>query len=467
MPHSTEANPESLPYKASYGLYLAILLWSPIPIGSHLPVYKLLLACLLLLCGMLFCCEAAWRRERILDTLRPFRLPLFLLASVVVWAFAQTLCFNLDSLAAIVQPSAVFYRNAGLLDGAISIYPANTVAGALLTLGFLVFFVLSVVLNQSSGRIRLTLMVIVLSGTAQALYGSFMTLSGLEYGFLEEKTDFRGVATGTFGARNMLAGYLELCLACGIGLLISTLGKEESRNWTERLRLTLDALLGPKIRLRIYLALMVIALVLTRSRMGNTAFFSALFVCGLLYMLLQRKINWNAIVLFASLALVDFLIVGQWFGFDQLVERLESTSLQEEDERTGQVQDALSMVRESTLAGYGMGTFYANTLFQERTGTFLQHAHNDYLEFLVDLGVIGTLPLALLVLSSVWTAISAMRLRHRRLAKGAGFAASMGILALLIHALVDFNLQIPANALLFVFLLSLGWMARHHEWAGR
>jgi len=30
---------------------------------------------------------------------------------------------------------------------------------------------------------------------------------------------------------------------------------------------------------------------------------------------------------------------------------------------------------------------------------------------------------------------------------------------------VDFNLQIPANALLFVFMLALGWMARRHDWA--
>lgn len=71
-----------------------------------------------------------------------------------------------------------------------------------------------------------------------------MTLSGLEYGFLAEKTEFRGVATGTFNARNMLAGHLELCLACGLGLLVSTLGRGAERNWGERLRLTLDAMLA-------------------------------------------------------------------------------------------------------------------------------------------------------------------------------------------------------------------------------
>jgi hypothetical protein len=35
----------------------------------------------------------------------------------------------------------------------------------------------------------------------------------------------------------------------------------------------------------------------------------------------------------------------------------------------------------------------------------------------------------------------------------------MGVTAILIHSTVDFNLQIPANALLFMVLLALGWIS--------
>ena len=35
----------------------------------------------------------------------------------------------------------------------------------------------------------------------------------------------------------------------------------------------------------------------------------------------------------------------------------------------------------------------------------------------------------------------------------------MGIIAIMIHSWVDFNLQIPANAFTFVVLLALGWAA--------
>jgi hypothetical protein len=43
--------------------------------------------------------------------------------------------------------------------------------------------------------------------------------------------------------------------------------------------------------------------------------------------------------------------------------------------------------------------------------------------------------------------------------RGMSFACIMGVVAILIHSWVDFNLQIPANAALFVVLLALGWIS--------
>jgi len=37
----------------------------------------------------------------------------------------------------------------------------------------------------------------------------------------------------------------------------------------------------------------------------------------------------------------------------------------------------------------------------------------------------------------------------------------MGVVSIGIHSTVDFNLQIPANAFLFVILLALGWVSLH------
>jgi hypothetical protein len=43
------------------------------------------------------------------------------------------------------------------------------------------------------------------------------------------------------------------------------------------------------------------------------------------------------------------------------------------------------------------------------------------------------------------------------------FASVMGIIALLIHSSVDFNLQIPANSATFMVILALGWISLNLE----
>ena len=93
----------------------------------------------------------------------------------------------------------------------------------------------------------------------------------------------------------------------------------------------------------------------------------------------------------------------------------------------------------------------------------VQHAENDYLEFASEFGLGALALLAFCVLASLWVAIRAQLIRRNGLMKGMGFTAAMAILALLIHSSADFNLQIPANAALFMVILALAWVARHCE----
>ena len=59
-------------------------------------------------------------------------------------------------------------------------------------------------------------------------------------------------------------------------------------------------------------------------------------------------------------------------------------------------------------------------------------------------------------------ALRAQYLRRDPVMRGVSFAAMMGILALMIHSSVDFNLQIPANALTFMQLLAFAWISLFH-----
>lgn len=327
------------------------------------------------------------------------------------------------------------------------------------SVSYILLFCLTLLLINRRYRLRWLGYVIVLSGVLQAIYGTLSTLSGLEYGFFQQKTVGLGVATGTFVNRNHLAGYLEMCLAIGTGLLIAQLGDATTMTWRQWLRSLLDWILSEKMRLRLYLVMMVIALVLTHSRMGNTAFFLSLLIAGIMGLALSRRAPRSTIILLASLVIIDMLIIGAWFGIDKVAQRLEQTSLMTE------VRDEVDISiipywQDYLWTGSGLNSFY--TVFphyrEQYPLGFFDHAHNDYLEFGAETGIIGLFLLGSSVMLTLIVALLAQYCRHDPLYRGIAFGTVMGIIALLIHSSVDFNLQIPANAATFMVLLALAWI---------
>ena len=92
---------------------------------------------------------------------------------------------------------------------------------------------------------------------------------------------------------------------------------------------------------------------------------------------------------------------------------------------------------------------------------YYNHAHNDYIQFMSEYGALGTFWIALFVLSSTVIAISTLIKRNNPIMQSVGFAGLMVIIALLMHSLVDFNLQIMANASSAIIILGLVWSARN------
>ncbi|MCP4697348.1 MAG: hypothetical protein GY862_10925 [Gammaproteobacteria bacterium] len=345
-------------------------------------------------------------------------------------------------------------------SAALSVDPYATTVGLLKTLSYVLLFSLALLTVRSRTRIRQIAYALVFSGLFQAVYGSLMTLSGLEFGFFHEKVHGRGVATGTFVNRNHLAGYLGMCLAMGIGLLIAQLEESSENGWRQRLVSLFAWILSAKMRLRLYLVMMVIALVMTHSRMGNTAFFAGMCIAGVIGLLLSRHATRATMVLLISLVVIDIFIVGAWFGLEKVTQRIEQTTL------TKAKRDEVDIYsfrywQDYRLTGSGLGSYYAAFPRYQRSDTegFWKHAHNDYLEFATETGLIGLILLSCVVLLSLRVALLAQFRRHDPLARGVAFSVAMTIIILLIHSSVDFNLQIPANAATFMLLLALGWVA--------
>jgi O-antigen ligase len=453
---------KSSPDKILFYAFCGLLVWLPLPLGSNRPwawsIMEIWTA--LLVIGW---CWLYFRNKVIIsESCRAARFVLLVFSLWLIYIALQLMPLSAQVLSHLSPLSLAHWTSLGnnSVVASISVDPKITQISLLLSISYFLIFFLTLVLVSNRQRLKTLAYALVFSGLFQAVYGAVMTLSSLEYGFFIKKYAYIGVATGTFVNRNHLAGYLEMTLAIGIGLLIASLGTESGTTLKKKLLNFFRLLLSAKARLRLSLVMMVIALVLTHSRMGNTAFFASLFITGAIGLVFSKHATRSVVILLVSLIIIDMLIVGQWFGFEKLKHRLEQTS-QVSESRDEVYKYAIDQWRDYPLTGSGLGSFYA--VFPQYRGNDVdghyRETHNDYLQFVTETGAIGLGLLGLITLVSFFAAILAHYRRHDPLMRGVSFAAIMGILAILIHSSVDFNLQTPANAATFVVLLALAWIS--------
>ena len=210
---------------------------------------------------------------------------------------------------------------------------------------------------------------------------------------------------------------------------------------------------------RVAVALLFVGLILSQSRMGNAAALGGLSIAGLLYVAIRlRKGSYRALALFVSILILDIWIVGGWFGLDELVERYEQTEIST-SHRAEMWPDLKETMRAYQLTGSGLGTFMvAYPEFHSESVVGLnRHAHNDYAQFVIETGLIGTGILGLFVVVTILQALRILRNRRDPCYAGVAFAGLMAIFSIAIHSVTDFNLQIPANAATLVILMACIW----------
>jgi O-antigen ligase len=138
-------------------------------------------------------------------------------------------------------------------------------------------------------------------------------------------------------------------------------------------------------------------------------------------------------------------------------------------------RDCLRMLLKKPLLGFGLGTF--PVVYPEfrsfYTTLFVNEAHNDYLQLLVETGLAG-------FAIAIWFLVQVFRQAAGKLknlvekelpekgwtesATGAlTVAALLGCVGILVHSFLDFNLQIPANAALFYVLCAVAASAPLQE----
>jgi O-antigen ligase len=302
-------------------------------------------------------------------------------------------------------------------------------------------------------------------GSFEALYGLFEYWSGQQNIFWYKKVYYLEEVTGTYINHNHFAGLMELT----IPLAVATFAVECSRHFSNGGARFFSSLkqLSFATRLKLLgmltaIGAMSVGLVLSKSRVGLVASIVSLATLAALVQT-KRKSSSRALQVAIGLTLICGLLT---IRFDRgPIERF-SWWQDEAQIRFDLWKDSIRIVPDFPLLGRGLGTFkevipyYRSRLDFVRIsdaphGAFWNHAHNDYLQLLIECGAIGFFFVA-------WGLVQTTRQLLSGLARHAdwriatiGYAVLSGMMALLIHSFFDFNFHIPANALVFSALLGL------------
>lgn len=447
--------------KAQYYCFLALIFWVPIPLGSNRPWAWALIEIVAFSLLALHLFLAVKNNENIWKRLAAYKPLLITFLIVQCWLLIQTIPLP-DSLLYSLSPhlSEIY---SFFPDGfhTLSLDPSETKVSLFKGLSYLSLMVLSILFITTEHRLKQLLLVMIFSGTFQAVYGSLQAMSGDSLSWIVEVKNTT-TATGGFIYKNHFANFLLLSLSIGIGYLVASLSSDKYASNRQKLRNIVSALIQGKAVIRIALAIMVIGLVMSRSRMGNAAFFTAMSITGIFAFFYFKHRSKGLTFLLISLFVIDTFILGTWFGLDKVKNRIQQTNFTQETRDEVNVY-GLELIKKFPLTGTGAGSFY--TVFPMVQGNdiplFYDHAHNDYLQFAIEFGLPATLLLGFIVLWSLWQTVYTMRHRRNNLMKGTAFGCMMAIIGMLIHISVDFNLQAPANAVYFVLILTLAWQSRY------
>ncbi|MDI6726174.1 MAG: O-antigen ligase family protein [Smithellaceae bacterium] len=266
---------------------------------------------------------------------------------------------------------------------------------------------------------------------------------------------------GPYISYNNFAGYLAMAIPLGMGLLLHTAPDLKTLpNVPLRARIARFWASDKLESFTLYFLLVLImtaALFMTFSRGGIISFvLSAIFFARITRRrrTLRKKTAMLALLAAAILAAVVF---ASWDGLERRFADLEHHHVS----RLSVWQDSLWIVRDYPAIGTGLGTFEDAYMRYQTTQprVSFDHAHNDYLELLTDIGIVGFLLAAAMTLFFFLPLFRRWKTKRGMFGKCLGAGGLSSCLAIAAHSFVDFDLHIPANALLFAVVCAITYAA--------
>lgn len=309
----------------------------------------------------------------------------------------------------------------------------------------------------TSARQRMSILLVLLTlALTHVLIGAIQFRDGNNFMLIPflQRFDYGRRASGFYVCPNHLAGLLEVLGVFGLSLVCWS----RSPVWV-------------KLLIGYAAAICYVGLVLTGSRGGYLSVVASLVVFAALSLAVLYRAGAHLFWRIGGVSLVAAIIFGLIAVFlvhksDYLSGRAQNV-FEKTNIRFDLWKGAIQEWKLSPLFGTGSGTYlYYGRMFRtERMQRDPTYAHNDYVHLLAEYGICGAALLVLFIAAHLYNGWRNFQrlgpkrviVAHRLLSNGLALniGANAAVAAYLVHSFVDFNLHIPANALLMAFVFGI------------
>lgn len=456
-----------------WGLMLLIV-FSPLPSGSadYWAVLIMRAVVLIMFGAYLMIREKQDINPQLAAFIKKLRLPV---GALLIYIILQSLPLP-DFLIKVLSPMTLQFKRAYSIEpvrrsfSTLSLVPLQTFRAFLELLTYVLagFLVLKTVTTREHLKklIRLFLAV----GIFQSVYGMIQLARTTPRISIHSRVLDVNVVTGTFSQPNQLAGYLFMVFPLCMGMIAAGINPRilAKKSWQERFVYMANHGGGSIVLLVTAMFVMCSAILLIRVRAGPflVGFAVALFLCFFLLYFVSLGKN-PYFVKYVGISVAVVLAAVLFFGINASKNRF----VPGEPSRGGIIRTWIGntrIIEDFPLFGTGLGTFFTvNPVYAMELNSYSrQPGASDFLEYLSELGIVGTALLMYLVISSGIRLLGVWRIRKDPELKGLGMGGIVSLFLAGVYGFVNAGIHVPGNMLCFSILFSLALAAVHLNWEG-
>lgn len=453
-----------------YLLYLSVLIFAPVALGATHIWAKMTVETTVFLA--FFCVLFDyWRTGRSLRQVPA----LWPAVGFAVWIAVQLIPLPSNLLAWISPAAHELYATVhGPTEPSfwapITVKPQYTAQEFFRFAAFVAYYFLTIQLLATPQRLQQALTIALSVGGILAFQGiiQFFTGNGKIFWLIDPGPN---AFFGAFYYRNHFAGFMAMLLPIAVALFLYYRPHYGSGiPLRQQIIHILDQLKNsPSFRYGLTSIFLFAAILLSQSRTGISV---AILSTGLMLLWSRKlfRLHRTSPALLAVLAILAIILVGKT-GLDQVDTRfgeavnqegftLNATTL---SGRTGSWQDSLQLIADFPVTGSGFGSFFAIYPSYNLSGTYTpRQAHNDYLETAIDGGLIALVLVVTFLTLFFRQNFGLYRLRNDTYARHLYIGTTVGIIALLLHSVTEYQFrQTTAIPLYFFFVLGILTVAIH------